>query len=545
MTPVRAGEPAMTVYVVDGLTRVRPDEAPRSATAVEIQAARNEYEPFQVVVHAGEEGLQGVDVSVSELCGKEGGVIPSRWITLYREHYVQVTQPSPRSKEGAGWYPDALIPFANPIDGKPVEGARFGGAPFDVPPHRNQPVWVDVFVPDTAAPGSYSGTVTVLARGQPTTELPVKLTVWDFTLPANPSLRSNFGSFGRRVAAAHGVAANTPELIPIERRYAEAMAVHRLSPLIPNDLRPRVNPDGSIDPSQTHAALKEWMDQLHVTGFPIGLLGGDPTGADRARNIRHLQATYAYLKENGWEKYAYVYVLDEPNDAAAYEQVRQRAQLVHEAEPSLKVLCTEQPTPQDPAWGTLIGSVDIWVPLWPLWDEKAGAERLAAGQEVWSYTALCQGEKEKETPHWELDFPLLNYRIPAWLSWRCGMTGLLYWSTVCWDKAGDVWTNPRTYHEFNGEGALFYPGTAAGFAGPVASMRLKQIREGLEDYEYLRLLADGSGRPLADAYAALQAWGWTNWDTDPAHLYTARMQIAELIETDQSFGSTSSSFRPR
>jgi hypothetical protein len=287
------------------------------------------------------------------------------------------------------------------------------------------------------------------------------------------------------------------------------------------------------------------MGPLHVAGFPIDLLGDDPTGADRERNLRYLRSLVAYLKENGWEKYAYVTVLHEPNDAAAYEQVRRRAQLVHKAEPGLKVLCTEQPTPQDPAWGTLVGSVDIWVPLWPLWDERAGAERLAAGDEVWSYTALCQGESAEETPYWELDFPLLNYRIPAWTSWRCGMTGLLYGSTVGWEQGGDGWTNTRNSREFNGEGVLFYPGTAAGFDGPVASIRLKQIREGMEDYEYLRLLADCAGQPLADAYVANQAWGWTDWDTDPVHLYSARVQIAELIEAEHSSWSTPSASRPR
>jgi hypothetical protein len=353
------------------------------------------------------------------------------------------------------------------------------------------------------------------------------------------------------VAAAHGVEANTAASIPIERRYAEAMAAHRLSPPIPDDLYPRVNPDGGIDPSETHAALKEWMDRFHVSGFPVSLLGSDPAGADRERNIRYLRAMVAYLKENGWEKFAYVYVLNEPDDAAAYEQVRRRARLVHEAEPSLKVLCTGQPTPQDPAWGTLIGSVDIWAPLWSLWDEKAMAERLAAGQELWSYTARGLSENTKETPCWGLDFPLLNYRIPAWLSWRCGATGLLYGSTVSWDPGtraaggGDVWTNPRTSHEVNGEGALFYPGTAAGFAGPVASMRLKQIREGMEDYEYLRLLADGAGRSLADGYVANQSWAWTDWDTDPSHLYAARLAIAELIEADASLRSRVSGFRAR
>lgn len=492
-----AAEPAMTVEFFDGLTRIAPEALVPHTTAPALKAARNEFEPFQIVVRAGEEGLKGVNVEITDLRDEGGHVLSRRNLTLYREHYLQVAKPTPKSKEGAGWYPDALVPFLNPIDGTPLRNARFAAAPFDVAPNHNQPVWVDLFAPKEAAPGNYSGTVTVTAQGQPAVTVPLRLTVWNFTLPDAPSMRSNFGGFGQRIAEAHQLKAGAPEFRALERRYAEAMAAHRLCPPIPNYLLPKVQPDGSIDPAETHAALKEWIEQLHVTGFPLNLQGRDPLGKDRERSVKYLQAMYAYLKTNGWEKLAYIYVLDEPNDAAAYEEVRQRAKLIHEAQPGVKVLCTEQPTPQKPDWGTLVGSVDIWVPLWPLFEEKAGAERLAAGEELWSYTALCQGEKGKDTPFWELDFPLLNFRIPAWISWRYGMTGLLYWTTVYWGKAGDVWTNPLTYNQFNGEGSLFYPGADAGFAGPVASMRLKQIREGMEDYEYLKLLAARAGQGLS------------------------------------------------
>jgi hypothetical protein len=518
----------MTVYTVDGLTRVRPHDAPRAAPSVHIKAARNEYEPFQVVVRAGEEGLQGVMVRVSDWRGARGRVISRKHVTLYREHYVEVKTPSPKSKEGAGWYPDALIPFVSPIDGKPLKGGRFVAAPFDVQPHTNQPVWVDVFVPKDAAAGDYTGTVTVTAQNQKAVTIPVKLTIWNFTLPDMPSLRSHFGGFGRRVAMAHKMDANAPEFRVVERRYAEAMAAHRLCPPIPPYLQPKVNPDGSIDPTETHAALKEWMERFHVNGFPLRLLSADPK--DRERTVRHLQAMFAYLKQNGWEKFAYIYVLDEPNDADAYEQVRQRAKIIHEAQPGIKVLCTEQPTPTKPEWGTLVGSVDIWVPLWPLFEEKSGAERLAAGEELWSYTALCQGAAGKETPFWQIDFPLLNYRIPMWMSWRYGMTGLLYWTTVYWEKAGDVWTNPLTiYERFNGEGVLFYPGVDVGIDGPVASLRLKQIREGMEDYEYFKLLADAGDKEFVNQTVRRLARSWTEWETDASRLLAAREEMARRI----------------
>jgi hypothetical protein len=529
-SPVRADA---TVYATHALARVRPHDPPLDSPTVTIAAARNEYEPLQVVVRAGSEPLRGVTARIGDLRSTDGAVIASSQVTFYREQYVHVVRSSPRSREGAGWYPDALIPFSAPASARAGGKARFAGAPFDVAPGTNQPVWVDVYVPRDARPATYSGTITVTAEQQPDREIRVELTVWNFALPETPSMRSNFGKLGADIARAHGVEMNSAAFRAPEWEYGRALADHRISPVIPNTLYPAVRTDGSIDPSGTHEALARWIDAFHLTGFPLRLLGDDPAGRDRARNLTHLRAMYAYLEKHGWEDMAYVYVLDEPNDAKAYGEVRRRAKLVHEAVPDLEVLCTEQPDPTDSKWGTLVGSVDIWCPLWTLFDEAAVAERLRAGDEVWSYTALTQGRRDHDTPYWQIDFPLLDFRVPMWISWRYGLTGILYWSPVWWSVTEDAWTDPVTYRAggdvYNGEGSLFYPGAAAGMDGPVVSMRMKQIREGFEDYEYLKLLADRVGSATVRELVQGIAPSWMEWNADPGALYRTRDDIARRM----------------
>jgi hypothetical protein len=509
-----AAHASVTAWVADDLSRVHPHDAPGTVRKAAVKAARNEWSPFQVVVNGGERGLSDVNVTISALRGP-GAKIPAA--TLYREHYVEVKTPSPFSKEGAGWYPDALIPF-----GEHRADARFAAAPFEVPPRGNQPVWVDLFVPKEAAPGLYKGTVTISARGEGSLKLPVELTVWNFTLPDMPSLRTHFG--GLR-AQWYGTSASAPELRPAWRQLADAMAAHKLAAPIPPYLYPKVNEDGSIDTSATHAELKDWMERYRINGFEVRLQGKDPL-AERERNTRYLRAMWAYLKENNWDRYAYVYVLDEPNTAEAYEAVRKRAALIHEAQPGLKVLCTEQPTAQDTSWGNLFGAVDIWVPLWPLHQDADVAARLAAGEEFWSYTALVQ-RTNTPTPYWQLDFPLLNYRVPVWIGRRYGYTGLLYWTTTYWDKAIDMWSDPLTFRKrYNLEGLLFYPGDAVGMDTLVPSMRMKQIRESVEDYEYFLLAKD-------QAVAARLGRSWADWETDPARYYQAREELARAIISRQ------------
>jgi hypothetical protein len=538
-----ATEPAMSVYVVDEFARVGPRDRPDAEHAAVLRAARNEYAPFQIVVRAGTGGLKRVNAAAGPLMLKRGKAIPAAQITLYREHYVEVRKLSPKSKSVPGWYPDALIPFLDPSTGKPPVRARFAAAPFDIAPGSNQPLWVDVLTPRDATPGEYRGTIMISAEGIKPHRVPIKLTVWDFALPDTPSMRTHFGD-----ADVNPLVSRPPQIAvwrsldeagqrALQTAYAELVAAHRICPPIPPFLMPNVNADGTIDPQSTHAALKQWIERFHITGFPIRFLGmdgrgwlGDPLGADRKRNALYLSSMYAYLRDNHWDKLAYVYVVDEPNSVQAYNDVRARAGFVHEVALALKVLCTKQPQVRNRAWGSLVGSVDIWAPLWPMFQEAAAKERLAAGEEIWSYTALCQGSPHDDTPFWELDLPLLNYRIPMWISWHFGITGLLYWSTTNWASTRDVWTNPLTYeNQYNMEGSLLYPGVDAGVQGLVASIRLKEIREGLEDYEYLRLLAERRGRAAAEHVVKRIARAWQDWDTEPRHLLEARAEIAGSI----------------
>jgi hypothetical protein len=68
----------------------------------------------------------------------------------------------------------------------------------------------------------------------------------------------------------------------------------------------------------------------------------------------------------------------------------------------------------------------------------------------------------------------------------------------------DPWNNQWDFSG-NGDGTLFYPGTPAKIGGtthiPLASIRLKMVREGMEDYEYLKALSDAGDATLAKQVA--------------------------------------------
>ncbi|MBM3477473.1 MAG: DUF4091 domain-containing protein, partial [Armatimonadetes bacterium] len=474
------------VWVASPWEHVLRNSPPGSARTVELFAAANEYEPFRIIVTAGTERLTDVTVDAGPLTGP-ARIGPER-ILLFREHYIDVTAPSYASTALTGWYPDPLIPcYEGAAD------AKYVGSPFDVEPGMNQGVWVDVYVPPNTPAGEYQGSVAVSAAGKLIGAVPVRLTVWNFALPDTIAMRSNFGGLGGGVAKAHGVDAGSGAFRQIEDRYIDTLLQHRCVPSSLGPIWPEWTPERGIDDTKTGERLRRMVEERHVNALALPF----PYRDDPAKRKAYLHDLAAYLRQKGWLDLAYIYMEDEPNDAEQYETVRQQGALIHEADPGIKRLCTEQTITSDPAWGDLYGAVDIWCPLWGLYDEPTARQRQALGEEIWSYTALCQCAKTN--PYWEIDFPPVSFRSPFWVSWHYRIKGFLYWSSVYWPPEHDPWTAPYFRDNYWGEGMLLYPGADAGIAGPVTSIRLKLIREAMEDFEYMTLAAKQGHGAQVDA----------------------------------------------
>jgi hypothetical protein len=519
--PLAAQASAPQVWVASPWQQVLRDTAPGGGTSVAIAAARNEYEPFRLVVTAGDQPLSDVTVAVSDLTGP--GVIAAANVTLYREHYLDIETPSYRSTAPPGRYPDPLIPFVDPDTGRDIVGALYDASPFSVAGGENQGVWADVYVPWEAPPGDYTGLATVTAGAETLAEVPISLTVHGFPLPATVALRSWFGNWA--LADRLGLDPASPEFAHLQDRDIDLLLAHRCMPSNLGAIWPAWSAEGGVDDTYTRARLRAMVEDRHVNSLTAPFWHGDCLDTCLAQ----LHDLEAYLRGKGYLDLAFVYLRDEPNTEADYNLVRQDAALVQAAAPGIKRLVTEQTITQDPSWGDLYGSVDIWVPLWGLYDEPTAAARQALGEKVWSYTALCQGDAGN--PFWEIDFPPLVYRAPFWTSWHYGLEGFLYWETGYWPA--DPWNAPLyapdPSYPFWGEGILLYPGTEVGIDGFAPSIRLKLIREGIEDFEYMALAsAQGNGEQV-DAIVDSLATSFTNWSRDPEAYLQAREQLAALI----------------
>ena len=133
-----------------------------------------------------------------------------------------------------------------------------------------------------------------------------------------------------------------------------------------------------------------------------------------------------------------------------------------------------------------------------------------------------------------IDSPAIFNRAMSWLSYAYKMEGELYWGTNFADHEyrGSSWSN-QYLAGGNGDGSLTYPGRPDVIGGttfiPIASMRLKMIRDSLEDWEYMHALEQLSGRDAAMAQVSKVVTTAYNFTHDPAVMQAVRLALGKLV----------------
>jgi hypothetical protein len=196
-------------------------------------------------------------------------------------------------------------------------------------------------------------------------------------------------------------------------------------------------------------------------------------------------------------------------------------------------------------------SIDVWTPLINCMERKPDLPEycgetvprarydaaIEKGKVLWWYQSCAShgckdpgGEYFQGWPNYLIDGSAVANRIMPWISWKYKVSGELYYSVV---EANDPWNDIYLYGG-NGEGTLFYPGRPDVIGGhsdiPIESIRLKLIREGLEDYEYLVLLsAHGRSRWANELVSRLVRTAY-DWQQDPQTLYAVRKEMGEALD---------------
>ena len=463
--------------------------------AAELCAGKNESQAFQLAIipKTGFE-LKKIVVSVSALTRKGGkGKIPAEAVRLWRVGFVK-TVPAQYPTRHVGDWPDPLLqlrPFS-------LKGLDLGL------------IWCEVKVPRDAAAGDYTGEITVTPANAAATKLTIKLRVWDFTLPDRVRMPMIVWMKGKPA---------TQEFRDVAGMFLE----HHLDP---------VDLGGTNDLAV--------LDKNLEFGFRRGLMYFT---TPRLKKPAEFQPYYEHIKAKGWLDKAIMYgAQDEPTAEQLRKKVIPATTIVRKQFPGLKVYLASE----------YHDGIDRGVDFWMTDVSTNFHSWLAAGrpgkQQLWWYfchlpVRVGMERPLVDAPNMEIDNDAIEHRLPYWMARHYGVKGMFIWAgTRGWPGKPDQWAKKgfpltKTKPGFpyggihNGNGYLLYP-------GPRPSIRLKVLRDGAQDYWYLRQVEKLSrgGKARAQAKALLDGITPAVFvDThyfrrDPAVLLAHRRRLGEFIE---------------
>jgi hypothetical protein len=519
--PKQAGP--FSVWVTNSLDTVFKDTPPpaQPSAAMSLMAAGGEYESAQIVI-VPQADLDAVTFSVSSPRASGERIPASRvqcrfvgyqWV----EENSKAAPPEEVTRKAPAWFPDDLREERSVA----------------VKQGENQPLLVTVSVPRNTPAGIYKGTVRVKAAGA-YVDVPLAVEVLPFNLPERPSLFvTNWFSVGA-IANHYKVQAYSREFWRLLEPFARDMAAHRQNVvMVPPDLVDvYIEADGSLTFDFPRfdrwvgifekAGCADRLEIMHMGGrttneweCPTFTIGKRPalvraTGERQDIEIEQfLPGLVKHLKEKGWLEKSMLHVADEPIPVNV-ESWKEAARRVHAAAPELRRIDAIH-VPGLP------GDLEVWVPQLNFFDESYTLFHDAQQKgvcELWFYTAWVPQGKY---PNRLMDFALIKPRLLHWINYLYGATGYLHWGLNWWDlklgafSPGDEW--------------IVYPGKN----GPRGSLRWEAMRDGLEDYEYFRLLAAKKGDARAQELGRRLMRSITDYGRDPEKLLSIRRQMAREI----------------
>ena len=495
--------------------KIRPGAAPPPNVPVELVGGRNEFVSFQVVVHADDGALNSVSATLDKGRLTGAGKIDASNVQMYREEYLNLTQASFPGTPTGPW-PDPLVP-----DVDETVAERRNAFPFSVPKGESRAIWVEVLIPHEAAPGKYQGAVRVQGDGFERS-VPIKLTVVPTELPTTSSVATAFLFHRDNACLIHTGSADCggeEASYELTSKYQRLALEHRVT--LSNPLRYPRDGEGWDTFDNRYGP---WLDGAISARLPgARMTSVQFTGA---REPSLFAAFEQHMRDRGWLDRAYDYTADEPPYGISFDEARSRAQAVKSAAPGLRTLITTSINIANEHGFTPY--LDVFVPIINFMD---GLEAPYIGDQrrkydefladprhqhsLWIYQACPSHgctygttEMEKKAaaswPSYMVDASAARNRAMQWLVFLEDATGELYYETAM--HLPDAWNSVFDYGG-NGDGTLFYPGQTKRIGGstevPLPSLRLKQIRQGMQDYEWLKKVADAGDPEFARETARL------------------------------------------
>lgn len=468
--------------------------------SIDIKLAKNEWEGFQVIFASAVKGKK-VSVSVTDFKNSDGDTLKTE---AFKADYTEV--------KGMGnkyncEYADALIPVSHTGD---------RGCPAELKKGLQQSFFIRTRAEKDAKAGEYTARVTAVnEKNEVILEKEIKAVVWNFTLPDTPANDTAFGNYGENFWALSGVqSGDTAASQRLTEQVYDMLLENRLSPYnLPYDVL-----DERAD---------AYMSDPRLTSFRV------PFPDDDELLVKY----YNKLKTNpDWLKKAYFYPVDEPQNAEAYAKYDAAVERRNRLAPEVGIV-TPFNTDIVNINGEKMSSVQlqagkssILCGLSEVVNRGTTHEEMMAevknGSRAWWYVCCAPTGDYCNF----LDYQdAIRHRILMWQQKSLDLTGLLYWSVLwCQNNPWEVANNWGNY-DGSGDGLLIYPGGYIGMDEPVPTIRLYNIADGMEDYDYFALAEAKYGRAWVDEKIAKVTSSPTRFITDHAQFEQIRREIGDAL----------------
>ena len=395
---------------------------------------------------------------------------------------------------------------------------------FDIPSGENQAIWVDIYVPKDQTAGIYRGALSINGSSGNIASVPVELDVMDFSLPDEPTAKSMLvigeSNLNRRYIGPEYP--SDPDLLrqatDIKDKHFLLAHRHKISLIDAGDHHQEDRPQDAWFP---RLSGELFTPAYGYSGPGIGIgnnvysIGTYSSwkwkGQGKEAMQRHANNWETWFENNAPDTERFLYLIDESPDHA---QIEEWASWIEQSDgpgSSLSSMATtwfvdaisEMPSLDIVASSIYVGDKAI---------SQAAADYFQdrADKKLYLYNGGRPGQGSFMT-----DDDGIALRELAWGQFKKNIDRWFYWESTYYNnyQAGLGDTNLfTTAHTFggagnfsdstgesgwnysNGDGVLFYPGTDLLFPqesydldGPIASLRLKFWRRGIQDSDYLKL----------------------------------------------------------
>jgi hypothetical protein len=473
--------------------------------------AGNERESFQVAILPVRR-LETVRVSAGPLVldGDPAVQIPATNVTLNPVGYIEVTRVFYFGLR-TGFWPDPLMQL------RPIDLEK-----------EFQPYWVTVYAPAGQKSGLYRGEIRVTCANAPEQTFAYSVQVRNFSLPVRGKLRTFFDV---RQPAATPAARQALYQFYFDHRlnpnsmYGSATSLEKMVP----------------HPEDLEFCMERGLNNINLY-YAHDAGAKDPFSFSQEyidKMIRDLRPAVEFLRQHKALELATVYTCDE----VMFDTAERQAVRLAEQRKLCTILKREFPDLKLVNCGPRMDISPELMDIYYLVATPAAKTQdiRAAGKQTAFYWAY-------ENPSFMLDLPGTAARICSWLAFKEKSVGIAYyctsrpWNGSHLDAANEPdgldyaapFYKAETNNGYgrNGCGHLIYLRKDGGFN---SSIRLQNIRDGIEDYEYLAMLDELSGGQAAElripnSLVELQDFYWAQYTTDFDQLQAARNAVGDRVE---------------